>query len=104
MAEFSCPHRQDKRFIIAIVSVAELWVGATYAVMSSRMTGTTATTIASTSAATSATSAMSGGTIVSEEPCCIDSLDPAVSFTSMSMELVENVYQGPSDQSSGRVE
>jgi peptide/nickel transport system substrate-binding protein len=86
--------RQDKRFIIAIVLVVIIAVGGTYAVMSSRITGTTATTITSASASTPAsTNALSGGTIVSEEPCCIDSLDPAISFTSMSMELVENVYQ-----------
>jgi peptide/nickel transport system substrate-binding protein len=84
-------YRQDKRFIVAILLVAIIAVGATYAVMSSSMTGTTPTTNASTS---TATSAKSGGTIVVEEPCCIDSLDPAVATSSQGGEADEAVYQG----------
>ena len=83
--------RQDKRLVIAIVLVAIICVGGTYAVMSSRMTGTTATTGASTS---SAATSQSGGTLVLEEVCCIDSLDPAVVTSSEGGEAVQAVYQG----------
>jgi peptide/nickel transport system substrate-binding protein len=82
-------YRQDKRFIIAIVLVAIIAVGGTYAVMSSSMTGKTS---AATSVATSAASMKGGGTIVDEEPCCIDSLDPAVAWT-QGLEITFNVYQ-----------
>jgi len=83
--------RQDKRLIIAIVLVAIISVGATYAVMSSRMTGPPPTTVVTTSAPTSV---KSGGTIVLEELCCIDSYDPVAVTSSEGGEAVQAVYQG----------
>ncbi len=47
-----------------------------------------------TSAPVTMTTQLSGGTIVVEEPCCIDSLDPAVAFTNQGGEAVQNIYQG----------
>jgi len=83
--------RQDKRFIIAIVLVAIICVSGTYAIMSARMSSTSSATVAP--ASTSAT-AQSGGTLVVEELCCIDSLDPAVVTSSEGGEAVNAVYQG----------
>ncbi len=40
------------------------------------------------------TTVLTGGTIEVEEPCCIDSLDPAVAFTNQGGEAVQNIYQG----------
>jgi ABC-type transport system substrate-binding protein len=82
---------QGKRLIVAIVLVAIISVGGTYAVMSSRMAGTTTTMIAATSAATSV---KPGGTIVLEELCCIDTFDPASVTSSEGGEAVQAVYQG----------
>ena len=84
--------RQDKRLIIAIVLVAIIAVGGTYAVMSSRMTGTAPATSESTSAAM--TSTQGGGTIVLEEACCIDTLDPVVTGGFPGIEATQNIYQG----------
>jgi len=50
------------------------------------------TTVSETTALV--TSQVKGGTIEVEEPCCIDSLDPAVAFTNQGGEAVQNIYQG----------
>jgi peptide/nickel transport system substrate-binding protein len=85
--------RQNQKFIVAIVLVAIIAVGGTYAVMSSMMAGTASTSTASV-ASSASTSARTGGTIVLEELCCLDSFDPAVASGSQGGEAIQAVYQG----------
>jgi len=78
--------------LIAVVLVAIIAAGATYAVVSTGMVEKSAST--STVSMLTSASATSGGTVVSEEPCCIDFLDPGSATTTQAMEVVQSVYQG----------
>lgn len=75
---------------VAIIVVIVLAGVAIYYVTGQRATPTQTTTTATVTP----TALPSGGTIVVEEPCCIDSLDPAVAFTNEGGEAVQNMYQG----------
>ena len=78
---------------VVIVIVVAASVGVYFATQNKPPATTTATQAATTTTATTV-APLSGGTIVVEEPCCIDSLDPAIAFTNQGGEAVQNIYQG----------